>query len=164
MHNFCAGPNAVNLNLAAGHSNRAAQSEAVNQGDLPYFVSSRTSPGTETPLPLFQLGKGRFQPILCERIKPFRQKPGVLSDLLFKIFALFAHGLTALEWAGASALSYIDSGQDQGDDSPNLPRHSRFLTLIWVTVIGRVCPVLEVRRGVGPARYVGARRPELSHR
>ena len=52
-------------------------------------------------LALFHLGKGGLQPLFGEGIEPVLQKPTELIDLLLQIFALFTHGLAALDQAGA---------------------------------------------------------------
>ena len=58
-------------------------------------------------LALFHLGKGGLQPLFGKGIEPVLQKPAELIDLLLQIFALFTHGLAALDQAGAcSTLSH----------------------------------------------------------
>jgi len=47
----------------------------------------------------FHLGKGGLQPLFGEGIEPMLQKPPELIDRLLQIFALFTHGLAALDQA-----------------------------------------------------------------
>jgi hypothetical protein len=55
----------------------------------------------QVSLALFHLGNSGFQPLFGEGIEPVLQKPAELIDLLLQIFALFTHGLAALDHAGA---------------------------------------------------------------
>ena len=70
----------------------------------------------------FKLGDQFLGPVNKGLIRDTLFDPAIAFNRLIDFDALIAHGLSALDQAGANALSVIDGGRGSDDDNSNAPR------------------------------------------